>query len=392
MIAGTPEYMQTINLIQIIFAVLLLFGASCASHGVLQSPVVHLGAAPIANDVRVEPGSVAWSPDGSQIAYLARDAVMLRNIQTGQIQVIELSAPRFLAWPDAETITVLAGADHERALYAIDAERFRIRASTPLPDAIAIYPDADGALIVAARIRPFSFGRELSIQLVEKPARTGHAAPLYEQMRVIPPRLPDAGLLFAWTHADLHPLDLSRLVIEHIRPPVIAPYSRVLLIDRADGAETELIGRDQQTVYVSAAWSPEGTALALTLSDGRIEIRTRNGRLLTSAGPFGYFPSWGPRDVIYVGGAFIDRSGAVISLFRTAPSSIGYWSPDGVRIAVAFQGGLWLMDAPAPRERVVVDAAVKQKIARLRGLYRDGFIDADEYRQRTSRLREGRPQ
>jgi Tol biopolymer transport system component len=133
-----------------------------------------------------------------------------------------------------------------------------------------------------------------------------------------------------------------------------------IAVVRSDGRDlTEIrTASDSSAEALDAAWSPEGTRLALGGNDGLFLVE----RDVWKAKPLragGRFPSWSPDGgrilFSYSNGLAIVSvdSGAVTRL--PAPAARAAWSPDGTRIAYANRCRVGVLSAaargPAPRRR-----------------------------------------
>jgi len=377
-------------------SLLLLFPAACASvHAPsLTEASAKYHPAKIASGVPARPGSVSWSPDGRRLAFISNGLRMV-DVESGGQRAVAIDNPSYIAWAaDKRTLYAVVEKKGRNALCSIDAVSLAIKEIFLDSEADAIYPSADNGklLIFSTSARNFDFGTELSYRVFAFELSNGTTKTLYASSKIHPMTQLDMNVLLAWTHAGVSPLDNSLLIIEHVKPPAVASYSRVNSLDTMTGETGEISDQQDRKSYVSASWSPDGRRLALSLSDGRIELRNLHNEETTLGRPVtGFYPSWNPRgSMIYTGGYLVDSDGKNSeALFKNAFKSISWWSPDGTKLAVAAGNILTLFSgltpSLAPPDRPL-DTALSTKLSVLRNLLQDGLLNGQEYRERKDRL------
>ncbi|MDH4163461.1 MAG: hypothetical protein OEW15_12335 [Nitrospirota bacterium] len=373
---------------------LLLFVPACVPlrHDPLTAAASFYHPVRIAKGVPAGPGALAWSPDSKRLAFISKTVTI---VDTDSLEQKQTDIPRAssLAWSENNTLYALSREADKTALFAVDPDRL---SATRLPldrQADMLYSlDADSLILVSARISATRIGSEISRQISRYAVATGRAKTLSTFSKIYPWKDPDGELLLAWRHAGVNPLDGSFLVMEHLKPPVVPAYSRVTRIDTLTGTAVDIPGSGRETLYASAGWSPDGTRVALADGNGRLELQTlRNDDATPVAAPAGLYPSWNPRgSIIYLGGSLVrtDGSGGE-PLLSHSPRSIGSWSPDGTRLAVATDGRLLLFrnftpsfsGADRPLDRVLAS-----KLARLQNLLAEELISRQEYDDRRAGL------
>jgi hypothetical protein len=348
----------------------------------------------IATNVPAEPGSIAWSHDGRTLAFVKHGMVNLYDAVSGEGRSRQLEGAHFVCWSPTDSLLVLAYEKGEDVLCTIDRKSLDVTTTPVAAGAAAVYPADDNRhlIILAKNIRKFSYGTEISLQVSSHENVSGTQTPLYAFSKIYPMDRPDLRAMLAWTHAGLNPLDNSLLIIEHIKPPVVTPYSRVIMIDPVSKESTEISGRMRDTIYASASWSPDGNMLALTRADGSLEIRTlRNKKIILDQRIAGYYPTWSPQgDRVYIGGHLIRFDGKEPEvLLSNAAWSIAAWSPDNTTLAVSADGDLWLFRDLMPASNQpdgMHDRILLHKMLLLQDLLRDKLITLQEYQERKNSL------
>lgn len=387
--SGLPGALCTV-----LCAALLSLAAACgpARTPSLTEAAVRYHPVSIATGIPSRPGAMAWSPDSSRLAFMG-DTVTVVDVrgEAPRTWRLDIKAPRFLAWADNGTLSILTREGDHDVLFQVDAAGPGINRMTLDRRADAVYPlDDRRALLLSLNVSRLKFGTEVSAALSLFDLASGATTTLHASSRVLPSGDRDDALLTAWTHAGPNPLDGSFLLMEHIKPPAAAPYSRVLALDLASGELQEISSQDQRALYLSADWSPDGRTIALTGPGGRIEIRNiRDGRVLDIPAP-GLYPAWHPAgELLAVGGTLVSvATGTSAPLLTSGSGSIARWSPDGTRLALITGGELLLFrDIASPVTRSSpLDIGLKRKLHILRELLRDDLITREEYRARRSRL------
>jgi len=343
----------------------------------------------IAVDIETQPGCVAWANDGRTLAFVRKGTVNLYDAESAEVRSIRLDGAHSVAWSPEDALLVLAKENGKDILCTIDRKNLEISRTPVDAGAESVYAANDNRhlLLLAKRLRRLTFGIEVALRVSLYEINAGAPKTLYEFTKIYPVDKPDRRTLSAWTHAGLRPVDNSLLVIEYIRPPAVAPYSRVIMIDSVSGETTEISGRMHTTVYTSASWSPAGNMIALTTGDGGLEIRAvSDGRQVQYGQATGFYPTWSPGgDRVYTGGHLVAKDGTEPEmLLANAAWSVAQWSPDGTTLAVAAEGALWLFRDMGPalgrpdgdRDRLM------KKMQLLQELFRNGLITPREYQER----------
>ncbi len=373
---------------------LLLFGmsAGCAPRNapLLTESSIKYRPTQIAKDVMARPGSFAWSSDSASLAVITGETVAIYIVATNEQRILRLAGAHFVTWPSPGRLLVLARDNESDILFTIDGESLTLARTILQKHTDAIYSTADNSemCLLSADVRSFSFGTQVALELSLITAGDTTSRPLYSSTRILPPHWSDKRTLLAWTHAGQNPLDSSLLVIEHIKPPAFAPYSRVIMIDPANADILELAGQSREGRYLSASWSPDGRKIALTREDSRIEIFALDGNIAYHEPlPLGVYPSWSPLgDTLYIGGNLISSDGKNrVTLLTHGAGSISAWSPDGTKLAVATGPDLWLFSDISPssgQKASPLARDLRKKILLLQNLLREGLITPQDYKER----------
>ncbi len=375
---------------------LLLFSAACAPRRApsVTETALHYSPVRIAYDVPARPGSLAWSPDGKRLAFIGK-TLTVYDTGSGEKKSFSIDNPYYTAWAPDNTLYVLS---RDRAgngiLCSLEGKDFAIRPISLAYDADAIYPTADGKslIILSTTMKSLSFGTTISSAVVLRNVATDRSKTVYRSTRTYMMKNPDAALWTAWMHAGPSPLDDAMLVMEHVKPPEVAFYTKVNSIDLATGELSEMSDPNTKRTYLSASWSPDGKRAVMTDGNGRIEVRDRLGKgIVIDWSLTGIYPSWDPRGSrIYSGGCLIDSDGKNReTLIANAAGSIAQWSPDGATLAVA-TGEELLLFRDIPASYVLpdrpLDKALSEKLFLLKDLLAEGVISPREYTERRNNL------
>ncbi len=344
---------RTMFIAAVAFALFVVI--SCSTRHVPSLTALSIKYRPIkiATHIQEQPGSFAWSNDGRTLAFVKKGMINLYNVGSPGVRSIRLNGAHSISWSPENTLFVLAKDSGKDILCTIDRNSLEISETSVDAGAEAVYATDDNRhlLVLSKRIRQFSFGTEIALCLTSYKKDASTPKILYESTETYTIDKPDLRAMLAWTHAGLRPVDNSLLVIEHIEPPEVAPYSRVIMIDTVSGETTKISGRLPNTIFVSARWSPDGNMVALTRGDGNLEIRTvrTNQRVLYQSTP-GFYPTWNPQgNIIYTGGNLVPLDGKEPeALLLNDAWSIALWSPDGTMLAASAEGDLWLFRDMSP--------------------------------------------
>lgn len=372
--------------------VLLLTLAACAPRLApsLTEAASRYRPARVAGNMQARPGIIAWSPDGTHLAFAARELAIF-DASTGGKKMYPLENLQYLAWsPEGTLYALCRGSEGRTILFILDPGSSDFR-QVPLDvTADAVYPGADGKslMLLEANVQSLPFGSAVTVKVTTTDLAGKNRRAIYSSSKTSMLRKPNVTALTAWIHAGLNPLDHALLVMEHTVPPNASYYTKILAIDPITGEISDRYDRGAKNGYLSAHWSPDGMRAVVTDGEGHLEIRDRKGRSKRlDPSLTGIFPSWNPSGSrIYVGGSLIDSAGGHReTLLEQAADSIGQWSPDGRQLAVVAGGELLLFkgieigfiapDGPCNR-------ALSEKIASLGELCVEGLLSHEEYRSR----------
>jgi WD40 repeat protein len=325
-----------------LLAILLLSVSACAPRHTpsVTEAALRYKPAKIASGVPASPGSLAWSPDGTHLAFFGK-SLKIYDAGSGMLTSFLIDNPYYVVWASDSTLYALSRDPKGNSiLCSLDLKSSRITTLALDLNANALYPASDGKnlLIVFINIKTLAFGTRISCIIALRDTTTGSSKTVYHFDKTYMTKDPDKALLTAWTHAGPSAPGNALLVMEHVKPPLMAFYTTVNAIDLATGEISELSNPGAKKAYISASWSPDGKRAVMTGSDGHLEVRDRLGKgaVIEWSLP-GIYPSWNPMGSrIYSGGYLIDSDGKnKEALLANAAGSIAQWSPDGASLAVA---------------------------------------------------------
>ena len=381
---------RIVLLLGIVF--LLSAAASCSPRRVPTETAAPYHPYRIAAGVPARPGSASWSPDGKQLAFLTT-TVSIYDREQGTLKTLAIRDPSYLLWSAEQELLVIAESADPPVLFVVKTDTFVVTQHALGPGARAVYDlDADRLIVLSAKKTVQKLWIEMQYQFSTYDRRDNTQRNLHSFNKVYPRRIP-SELLLAWLHAGLDPLNNELLVLELVTPPVVSPYTRLKSIDVLTGIASE-IAAPEKTVYPASSWSPDGSRIALSEASGRLVILDLRAAANTvRAAVTGSSPSWNPRgSQIYIGGYLVQSNGKTeTALLAEGSRSIGFWSRDGTRLAVAADGDLWLFDGFTPAFLPIdkpLDDQLKNKLSLLKSLWNDGLISRQEYQDRHTRLLE----
>jgi WD40 repeat protein len=350
----------------------------------------------ISDNVPARPGAFAWSPDGKKIAFLT-DKIYVYELENKKQKSIGIKSPLYISWSPANELMVIYKEDGVNALCLVNPENLAITRIKLQREVEAVYPVWDGRKIIllSYRNKVMRIGTDLHYTLFLYDRKKAAEKELYKYSRIYPSKNPDIKILNAWMHAGPNPLDASFLIMEHVKPPVLLPYSKIGVVDNTTGKTGSITGGDERKTYISAGWSPDGRRIAVANGDRHLEIRDLNGGSFeTDNTILGLYPTWNRQgSQIFFGGYVIDSDGKnKEELLQNSIDSISQWSPDGSMLAVASHGEFWLFQDFLPHfinpDRPF-DGPVSKKISVLKELLEDLLLTEDEYEERLRRLSRG---
>ncbi len=379
-----------------LWTAVLLAAAACvpsrtpelAGEAALHHPV------PVSSGVAARPGVLAWSPDGTQLAFLdGTGTVGVVDAASSSLAVrrLDIPSPRSLAWACDGTLYALSREKDRDILLLVGDGHPGVTRVALDRRADAVYPvDRSRAFLLSIELAKLRIGTEVRCALFRLDLASGSTTTLHAYRRIFPTTEHEEDFLTAWAQAGLNRLDGTFLIMEHIKPPALPPYTLVQAFDPVSGDLADLGGPDRRTIYLSADWSPEGRRIALTTRDGRLVVRRTDTMASLEIPVPGIYPAWHPAgELLMVGGTLVDAStGRSVPLVGNDSGSYARWSPGGTRLALITQGELLLLTgfAPSAPSRTPLDLVLNKKLIMLQELLSDGLITAEDYRARRSQL------
>jgi WD40 repeat protein len=354
----------------------------------------------VSGGITVRPGIISWSPDGRRIAFIST-SLRIFDTESRAIRKVDVKEPSFVRWTSDGSLLVIYNEKGRKSLCSVDpvslvVKKFHLDVE---PDAVFPLRGPDGKdgrelVIVSSQFDFISIGTRVAYRILTYNPDEGRLKDLYSFGRILPFQPSDSLYLKGWMHAGLNPLDGSLLIMEHHNPPMVMLYSDVAVVDAVLGGKEDFSDQEQgvKRAYISASWSPDGGRIALTDSDGDLEIRDFGAdAVYPTEDVEGVYPSWNPGgSQIFLGGFVIDSDGKNrVKLLSGAGGSLAAWSPDGTMVAVASGKELYLFENFMPHfitPDKPFDEDRSRRILLLKKLLREGLLTKDEYRLRYQRL------
>jgi hypothetical protein len=210
-----------------------------------------------------------------------------------------------------------------------------------------------------------------------------------------PTRSKTADFTSAWAYPDIRPVHETVLTPQFHDPPALEPYTEFRTIDPETGMVNDIFKINDERYAVFASWSPDGSRLAVTNKKGLLIIvdgENKTGIRPVNYKKHGIAPAWNPRgSQIYSGGWLMQSDGTLIKRLINDAFSIGVWSPDGKRLAVISEKGLYLFENFSPsfifpdRPVDAVLMQIRDKLRILKDLLKEGLISGKEFRDKKQR-------
>jgi len=373
------------NVLPLAFAIMLVCLLLPANAMSAQKPPAKYEPVKIASGVKGTPGTVAWSADGSRIAYIARKA-HIYDISGKHRSSLKISDPYFLNWSGENQLLVLHGGGQFAIVNTVTGESRDIE----MPEgAVGVYPAWDDNLIVLTEwSKEISIGVDVHHVLYLLDLESGSLKDVYVASRIIPRRYSGSEYLRGWLSEGPAPASGEALLLDFIVPPNAPPYVKAITVDPFTGRTEEILPHYREDRFGAwGGWSVLGRKAAIVDDKGHLRVLSLSGAISKVDDAIsGSYPAYDPRgDRIYFGGYLIDEDG----INRTAilpeePESAAFFSPDGNSLAIAAGGKLWLLHGIEPPKHTVQISMdeIREKLILLRDLYSGGFLTADEYHKR----------
>jgi WD40 repeat protein len=307
----------------------------------------------IYRNIPLQPGAVVWSPDSTRIAAIRNNTIYIFDTITEQSRVLSKLKPLFIEWAPGNNLITVHELDGRNELAIADVTNETVE-SIPVqeqPDAVKWLHAPDEFIVLSTDLKRMSIGAFVTYKL--KKIEGGNVEVFFNHDSYFPTLKQRFDHMSGWTFAGIRPLHGTVLIPEYHNPPRIEPYTVFKTVDPLTKEIRELYKLKDARFSIPAAWSPDGSHLAITNSKGSLNIVNVNRpdeRLHTDDAIRGRFPSWNPAgSQIYIGGWIVQSDGtAVEQLIPDARESMGIWSPDGTGLAILFKNSLFYLDGFSP--------------------------------------------
>lgn len=346
----------------------------------------------VSDGVVLDEAAFAWAPDGLRAGWIDDGMVVIYDTVVKKQVARTRGGYSALLWDDSG-LYAIRGSGEKTAVSVIDPDSGRVAREIPVGvSASRLYRSArDGELILGWQaFKREKIGIDVNYALYVLDLKTGKLDKKYSDYHIGFGRNVDARFYRGW--AGVSGLDTQALLVDYISPPALRSYMRFVLVDYLQNTKND-IGRTEALELTSrASWNSDGRRVALALEgDGIAFLDIKDGKLSVLEGFSGLWPSWSPSgDKLYFGGFLISPDGTrKEEILNNAGRTIGWWSPDGTRLAVAdANSSIRLITGFAPSASGV-KPGTRQRLLDLKGLLIDGLISQDEFNTRRDRLLDG---
>jgi hypothetical protein len=349
---------------------------------------------PLLTKVASRPGAAAWSPDGARLAVIQEQTLVLVDVRTTKHHVLPIPHPSFVSWAPGTEMLVIATEDH-RLLRVNPDTGASTTVDLPGTPAGAQWLVADTTmLVVTAQSRTMSIGTPAEAHMLT--IEPGPPKEVFRWDSMLPTRNPDIDFTTGWVHARPNPLDDTLIVPEFHKPPQFPAYLLFRAVDPYTGDVEDLFRLETKRFTGAGDWSPDGRRLALADDDGNLLMWSQGQTEATTTAestPSGIYPSWNPKfDLLYLGGHILKGDGNLHRRLVDDSQAIGFWSPDGTRLALVSQGALTIVSDIDGALLTGNPSNTRTKIRTLARLLHEDLISEEDYRARRNRLRAAKGQ
>ena len=189
--------------------VLLLTLAACAPRLApsLTEAASRYRPARVAGNMQARPGIIAWSPDGTHLAFAARELAIF-DASTGGKKMYPLENLQYLAWsPEGTLYALCRGSEGRTILFILDPGSSDFR-QVPLDvTADAVYPGADGKslMLLEANVQSLPFGSAVTVKVTTTDLAGKNRRAIYSSSKTSMLRKPNVTALTAWIQAGRTP-------------------------------------------------------------------------------------------------------------------------------------------------------------------------------------------
>ncbi len=372
--------------------ILSLFPACTTITGLKEGPL----AKRIFNGVSLKPMAAAWAPDSSRIALINNNQLVIHNPETGESKVFSEITPLSIDWSPMNDLLVVHENSEGKQLVRVNADEGIIVPVTlkEEPYAAKWFGPADNIIVYSAKIKRLSIGTFVTYLLSRVDSGTDEVFLSWEAY--FPTRSKTADFTSAWAYPDIRPVHETVLTPQFHDPPALEPFTEFRTSDPDTGMVNDIFKISDERYAVFASWSPDGSRLAVTDKKGLLIIvdgDNKAGIWPVNSEKRGIAPAWNPRgSQIYSGGWLMQSDGTLIKRLIPDAFSIGVWSPDGKRLAVISEKGLYLFENFSPsfifpdRPVDAVLMQIRDRIRILKDLFKEDLISEKEFRDRKAAL------
>ncbi len=347
----------------------------------------------------VSPGaaSVAWSPDGAELAVVQAGGVRVLDVGRGTSRVVSGPGAVALDWAPARALLVVErDARGARVVeVAPDTGERRVLHEDPALVGARWLDAGAGWAAIGASAEVLAYGTQATLTFT---TALGSARPMpYRWSTLLPTRDPSADPGLGWRDARPNPVDHGFLLPEFRKPPQFPPHVQLVSIDPFQPERRPVARLEAAGWGAVGSWAPDGRRAAIAAADGALRVLEPDGKLSRPVGPAsGLHPSWHPfADVIFLGGWLVDPAGTPLrQLLREARAAVACWSPAGDRLAVASSGTLFVfgdlaLPGASPRRGDAEHrrAGVRAALRELGALRAEGLVAPAVYLEYRDRLR-----
>jgi WD40 repeat protein len=343
------------------------------------------------------PGAAVWSNDSAQLAVIRGSSMIIIDTISGSSKVIKGTTPLYLEWSPGDDLLVISknGANNEliRISHMDGSHNAITLKHSPVSARWYIPPDDILILSLNENIMKIGTFATYRFSLV-----SDNIVNDFFKGEVYYPTLSrDIDITTGWIYPEIRPLYETVITPMFHSPPVIAPYTNFRTVDPVTGIERDINKFNSRRFSVPSSWSPDGSRLAVTNDEGLLTILDVNNPI--DSGPInhditGLVPAWNPAgSQIYLGGWLVHSDGqALTQILADAFHSLGFWSPDGKKLAIITKDDMMHIKnispffIPPDRPFDSSLSRARDKFRILKDLYKNGLLMLNEFNERKIKI------